>query len=910
MKGRAEILPSESGCISGLHPLSQTETEVNNSIAYFENPNSLNLCVSTEVEPFQFQMPQRPRIEQRSVKASSCISSIPRVLQTPVRGSVSTAQYKTPKTPGSTANSYSQYGRGDQDSTFQSCCIVAVLEGRGGARGEVGLAVIALDNPTLVLCQFSDSRTYTRTLTKLELFRPMEILIPLTGSFDPKAVSKLNQEIAECFPRAKITPLQRRYFSEVNGLQMVRNLCVPEYATVELQIKDKYYSLAAASALIKFVEHSQNTVYAPKSLKVEFQASSNTTMIDAETIKHVELLTPMINSKSNLTLFGILHRCSTPGGIRHLRANLFQPPALVDVINARLDAIEELIANPGMFHSLQSVVSRFCDMDQLLSLCVIVPKTETLATFEQRLNNVIGLKHALELVEPLHSVLEGAESKLLNDIYNSLEDLRFQYIMERVCEIIQDDAKVQRGSAAMKLQRCFAIRNGVNGLLDVARRTYCEIVDDIEGMVVQLAEEFEIPLRVGFNASKGYHVQLATGGKKVNPIQLKNLPKSFLRPQQTKNMISFTTEEIIQADQRSQESLREITFMSNTIIQELLGEVRDAIGSLYKLGEAVCSLDLLLALTEVSMKDDYSRPQFGNSTVIKQGRHPILDSMERKEVVANDTTATIESRFHVLTGANMSGKSTYLKQIILLQIMAQMGSFVPANFASFRIADTIMSRIGTGDSIESNASTFMLEMREMAYILTTVGSTSLIVMDELGRGTSTEEGTSLCWAISEELVKSTAFCFLATHFPLMTKLEAMYCTAVSHHFLTQDRKNNSGDTIGLIYSYKLAKGTSQVHNYGINLVKATRTFSDDVILRAEEIAQELSMSKRVLPEPGPDEVRRMNSVKLVLRLMLIAKNDSLDLDSKIAHAKSLQQQFEESESEGEDCESNHISNEF
>lgn len=238
---RSGTVVSGSGCISGLHPLSQTKSEVNISIAQLTNPKSPNLDQPDAVEPFQFQVPHLRGVDQRSFAPSSYISSIPRVLRTPIRGSLSTAPHKTPKTPGSTVQPYSHYGRGDQDSTFQSSCIVAVLEGRGGARGEVGLAAIALDNPTLILCQFSDSRTYTRTLTKLELFRPSEILIPLTGTFDPKAVSKLNQEIAECFPRAKITPLQRRYFSEVAGLQLVRNLCVPEYATVELQIKDKYY---------------------------------------------------------------------------------------------------------------------------------------------------------------------------------------------------------------------------------------------------------------------------------------------------------------------------------------------------------------------------------------------------------------------------------------------------------------------------------------------------------------------------------------------------------------------------------------------------------------------------------------------------------------------------------------------
>lgn len=218
--------------------------------------------------------------------------------------------------------------------------------------------------------------------------------------------------------------------------------------------------------------------------------------------------------------------------------------------------------------------------------------------------------------------------------------------------------------------------------------------------------------------------------------------------------------------------------MSNSIVQDLLASVRDVIGCLYKLSENISTLDVILSLAEVSQRPGFVRPTFSEVLIIRQGRHPILEQMGTVNIVPNDTTVTSENSFQVLTGANMSGKSTYLKQIVLLQVMAQIGCHVPADFASFRIADGIFSRIGTGDSIECNASTFTMEMKEMAYILSSLGRRSLVIMDELGRGTSTEEGASLCWAISEELIKSSAFCFLATHFMLLTRLEALYCTAV------------------------------------------------------------------------------------------------------------------------------------
>jgi DNA mismatch repair protein MSH4 len=169
----------------------------------------------------------------------------------------------------------------------------------------------------------------------------------------------------------------------------------------------------------------------------------------------------------------------------------------------------------------------------------------SLSILEKRVNHVIGLKHALELVEPLRTTLEAAESDFFEEARMALEDERFESVLTRVLEILNENAKVQKGSASMRLQRCFAIKSGVNGLLDVARRIYCEIVDDVEDMVAALAEEHGLPLRVGFSALRGYHVQMV-GSKRTPLLKAKDLPKNFLNPQEGKSIISFTTDEIIQ----------------------------------------------------------------------------------------------------------------------------------------------------------------------------------------------------------------------------------------------------------------------------------------------------------------------------------------------------------------------------
>lgn len=431
--------------------------------------------------------------------------------------------------------------------------------------------------------------------------------------------------------------------------------------------------------MIKYVEQTQNLFLAP-CLKVEYQVSGNSAMIDIDTANHIELLQSSLHPKSHNSLFGFLNRCCTTSGMRRLRSYLFQPPIQKEKIEARLDAVGELLNDPAVFHSLQALLSRFPDVDYLLSLCAIVPKNDGLHNFEHRLNNIISLKQTLELLEPLTACLEGAESSFLSETRNVLIHESCNILEEKVAKVIHENAKVQRGSAAMKLQRCFAIKSELDGLLDVARKAYCEIVDDIEAMVAGLSEEYGLPLKLNFNATRGYHVQISDVGKqKGRPgISIKDLPKTFINCSQQKNTISFTTDQIVLADQRSKEVLGEVMVMSNDLVMKLLEEIRAHLGFLYKVSERISELDVIVSFARVVQEStqEFVRPQFGNALIVEEGRHPILEHMMNSkkdvcpsgEVIPNNIIATEESSFHILTGANMSGKSTYLKQVALMQV--------------------------------------------------------------------------------------------------------------------------------------------------------------------------------------------------------------------------------------------------
>lgn len=446
-----------------------------------------------------------------------------------------------------------------------------------------------------------------------------------------------------------------------------------------------------------------------------------------------------------------------------------------------------------MLSALQSTLGRFCDLDGLLSICATLPRTDSITAIEQRINQVIGLKHALALLpNVITSLSVDIESSMLKQILDVLKDDVYPLMLEQVQTVISEEARVAKGAAAMRLQRCFAIKSGINGVLDVARRTYCDLVGDIEAMVNELSETHNLPLKVGFSGQRGYHVQLnraALTAVKGKFFKISQLPREFLNPTLGKAIVTFTTEALVKADQQGQNALREITLMTNVIIQELICQLRTRIGSLFKLSETLSILDLLVSFADVSSMPNYVRPRFGPFMAIKEARHPVLDKIDRPgDVVANDIMAApLEANFLVLVGHNMAGKSTYLKQVVLLQIMAQSGCFVPAQkdgVPVFRVADSIFSRVGMSDSIECNASTFAMEMKETAYILSNLGQSSLVVIDELGRGTSADEGSALCWAVCERFAKTNAFTFLATHFELMTKMESLVIGVIKYvyHF--------------------------------------------------------------------------------------------------------------------------------
>uniref|UniRef100_A0AAV2JJK8 DNA mismatch repair proteins mutS family domain-containing protein n=1 Tax=Knipowitschia caucasica TaxID=637954 RepID=A0AAV2JJK8_KNICA len=780
-----------------------------------------------------------------------------------------TPRLRTPRTARTPQADYT--GSSSATSATGASVIVAVVEGRGLARGEIGMACLDLKCPELILSQFADTGTYAKVITKIHILVPFEILMPDTASEKGKG-TKLFNLITENFSGVGFTSIQRKYFNERKGLEYIQQLCAPEYSTVLMEVQAKYYCLAAAAALLKYLEFIQNSVYAPKSLKVNFKGSEQTAMIDTASATNLELVVNNRDHRSDHTLFGVLNHTKTSGGARRLRSNILEPLVDVDTINIRLDSIQEMLQNEELFFGLKNAIGHFLDIDQLLSVLVQIPKQETVQVAEAKITHVIQLKHSLDLVPRLRAVLKECNTALLKAYSASLEDSRFDLILEQIKTVINDDTTYLKGSLNMRTQKCYAVRPNINEFLDIARRAYTEIVDDIAALVSQMGEKYGLPMRTSFSTARGFFIQMKLDGM---VLQDGKLPPEFIKVTKQKNHYSFMTADLIKMNDRCDEALREIFHMSYVVICQLLSSVYEHIHCLYKLSDAVSMLDMLLSLANACTISDYVRPEFTDTLAIKQSRHPILERISGQQPVSNNTYISEGSNFVIITGPNMSGKSTYLKQVALCQIMAQIGSFVPAEYASFRVADQIFTRIGVDDDFETSSSTFMMEMKEVSYIIHNVSDKSLIIIDELGRGTSAEEGIGICHSVCEFLLNLKAFTLFATHFLELCQLESMYPNVENQHMEIQHTRNAETGDENVVFTYLINRGRSEERHYGLKAAEMT-ALPSAIVHEAKTIASNVSQQLTAKQQSDPETQIQRAEYHLATRLLQTARNSRLD----------------------------------
>ncbi|RKO98133.1 hypothetical protein CAUPRSCDRAFT_1605, partial [Caulochytrium protostelioides] len=685
--------------------------------------------------------------------------------------------------------------------------IAALYEGRGITR-DVGIAVLSLTSTSHQLFQFADTAVFTKTLRQLQIVHPVEIVLAESLNETAANPTSLRDLVEAQLPDARLFMVPRRSFNERLGREWLSRYCRDELVEgLMVTLESKTAALAAFAALLHYITETQNIGFLENSMIVVFHASEGMCFIDASTARILELVTNHNHAKDAMHFLSSISHVKTNMGARLLRSNILQPLCDANTLEGRLDAVEEIMKSADGGTAVRQGLENLLNMDQTLTVLLFPPAKPNLAHAEQLINTVIALKHVLLTIQPLAKHTESFRSEVLAAIHSVLTDSRVEAVRDLVNATVSDEVAWQTSPIGMRNQRCYCVKTGCNGLLDVARQTYRETSSDVYELVEQYNARYSRSFKIAYTSSMRFYLTDAEASSAAD------LPDEFINCVQKGKQLTFTTLELLSLNNRLNESLTEVYLLSDSLIMELVEQIQPRIGILCHVSESLALLDVLASFAFDAQRRSMVRPEFTDTLAIKGGRHPILDAAS-PTLVANDTYCSGGANVQIITGPNMSGKSTYLRQIGLLNIMAQIGSYVPAEYCSVRLAKRIAARMGNDDDLEGNASSFMLEMREMAAILHGLGPTDVILIDELGRGTGLTEGMALTYAICAHFAQQSAFVFLATHFLDLADTLGEIPSIVNLHFQVQVHPDRE---VPFRFLHSLGDHPSSITHYGLDV---------------------------------------------------------------------------------------------
>ncbi|ORX65856.1 hypothetical protein DL89DRAFT_309902 [Linderina pennispora] len=633
--------------------------------------------------------------------------------------------------------------------------VLVLAEGRSVC-SELAFSFIDLTTSKCWVTQYADTASFAHTIYSLTFLRPHTILVPRAMWVGK---SKCMRTIRRYLPWASVQMLDRRLFDDGAGMRFVSEMCVPEILPgLRRCLRDKQYTYAAVNALFTYLGQNHDCVYAKASVYFEYR-QMEAIPLDPGAWHDLQLTEPSgsRNNKQNCSLLASLKHTHTKMGERLLRANILQPSTDLSTITGRQCAVEDLLDNEDIFFSLSLSLAEFPDIDSVITALVRLPEAKTVRQATQVINNVLHVKHVLETSLAIAGSLNGAvQSELLCEIATSLGDLRAGELLAVIHAVVRADIQVEKSAQAIRSQRCHMVKDSVDGFLDVSRSIFDAVSQQVIDLVEQYANELQISIKAVYRPNIGYIMSCRSD------CFSDGVPEEFLNFVRKKSQCTFTTLDLVKLNNRLASVVSEINILTEKAIKSVADTISSNIVLLYKISEAVALLDMLVSFAHLCTTSDYVQPQFSDAISIEDGRHPIIESMG--DPVTPNRINTADKTFTIISGPNMGGKSTYLRQVAYMAIMAQIGCYVPARSATFKVFDKLFVRMNNDDSIAEHESSFVREMRDVSYILHTYNQHSLVLIDELGRGTATQEGMAICRAISEELLESHATVFLTTHF--------------------------------------------------------------------------------------------------------------------------------------------------
>ncbi|WP_372590576.1 DNA mismatch repair protein MutS [Fervidobacterium pennivorans subsp. carthaginiensis] len=565
-------------------------------------------------------------------------------------------------------------------------------------------------------------------------------------------------------------------------------------ATIEhFELGEAHYPLGATIKYLNYTLNKQAKLKAPRVLDESIYM-----VLDSSTIENLSL----IPGERGKNLFDVLNKTKTPMGARLLKWIILHPLKDRKAIEKRHDMVSAFFEDTLLTNEIREYLDGVYDLERIIN---------RLQYDSAKPKDLISLKNTLEVIEPLREALESNEN--LISLVEELPDL--SVVKEKIQNTLNDEIEGDLGEGKI-------IREGVSKELD----EYRELLYHSNEKLKEFEETERIrtgiqKLKVGFNNVFGYYIEIPKG-------QTKNAPEDYTRLQTLVNAERYTNPKLKEFEQKILAAKERVEELEKLIFANLCDELKTYTEALRKTSETLAWIDIYTSFAYIARLYGYVRPVLSNGEFeILQGRHPVVERFVN-EFVPNDTYMDENLRMYILTGPNMSGKSTYIRQIGLIALMSQIGSFVPANFAKIPVFDRIFTRMGARDDISTGKSTFLTEMSEVALILNKATENSLVLLDEVGRGTSTFDGISIAWAISEyiynEVKCKTVF---ATHFTELTELADMYPGIKN---LTIEVRETPD---GVIFLHKVVEGVAD-RSYGIE-VAAIAGLPQSIVERAKEI---------------------------------------------------------------------------
>ena len=681
-------------------------------------------------------------------------------------------------------------------------------------------------------------------LSELARVKPVEVIGPAVPQkvqpfqIVPEELLVLPDEITSNFKCSKIP--QKVYSETFAKNNLLAGLKISNLDSIGY--KDCKLGFRAGAALLAYMWENLKDAF-PNVEKIESYNLSEYVVMDTATRKNLELIQTLREKSKYGSLYWAIDKTHTNMGARLLSTWICQPLKNIDLIRNRQNAVEILINSPNERESIADILENIYDIQRLstrLSSSVAMPR------------DFISLKESLAYLESLSELVNQANLDTFSNVSDKIPDLvNFANLIE---ETLIDDAPnvIKEGGI---------IKDSVNASLDY----YRELMNNGEEWLAKYEESEKEKtgiknLKVGYNRVFGYHIE-------VSNSNLNMVPQNYVRKQTLRGGERFITEELKNHEDEVLSAQTKINELEYKLFTDFRNYAKEFVTPLRQLADAIAELDIYISFATTALESNYVKPELSENSefIIKNGRHPVLEkilpmgSYVANDLYLSDIDEPDSTRFMILTGPNMAGKSTYMRQNALIAIMAQIGSFVPADYAQIGLADKIFTRVGASDDLTLGQSTFMVEMIETAHILNNATSKSLILIDEIGRGTSTYDGVAIAWSVAEYIVaKINARCIFATHYHELNVMSQTY-PQIKNYRITISETDGKIEFLRKIVSGGASK------SYGIHVAKmaglpnSVIKRSQDLMLKLQkDFSKDLSSRRKILNDNGSPQLSLFN----------------------------------------------------